>query len=189
MSDDRPRPQYGEYATPEEQRARIRQPDATFDLDAGKAPDAAPPAPAPIPTPAAGPAARNPRAMDRIATIALLALGLFEVLRSIPGFVDPNELLTQLLTQFGVDGGLSDPAGARAWGAAAAVLLAVGWFATATVSVWNLRAGRLSFWIPLLGGVVFTLLASMLLVVPLMMDPALMQQLGSITPVPTPSAT
>jgi hypothetical protein len=29
----------------------------------------------------------------------------------------------------------------------------------------------------------------MLLVVPLMMDPALMQQLGSITPVPTPSAT
>jgi hypothetical protein len=189
MSDDRPRPQYGEYATPEEQRARIRQPDATFDLDAGKAPDAAPPAPAPIPTPAAGPAARNPRAMDRIATIALLALGLFEVLRSIPGFVDPNELLTQLLTQFGVDGGLSDPAGARAWGAAAAVLLAVGWFATAAVSVWNLRAGRLSFWIPLLGGVVFTLLASMLLVVPLMMDPALMQQLGSITPVPTPSAT
>ncbi|WP_243227416.1 DUF6264 family protein [Microbacterium sp. CIAB417] len=187
MSDERPRPQYGEYATPEEQRARIRQPDATFDLDAGKAPDAAPPAPAP--NPAAGPVARNPRAMDRVATIALLALGLFEVLRSIPGFVDPNELLTQLLTQFGVDGGLSDAAGARAWGAAAAILLAVGWFATAAVSVWNLRAGRLSFWIPLVGGVVFTLLASVLLVVPLMSDPGLMQQIGGITPLPTPSAT
>lgn len=187
MSDERPRPQYGEYATPEEQRARIRQPDATFDLDAGKAPDAAPPAPSPAR--AAGPVARNPRAMDRVATIALLAIGLFEVLRSIPGFVDPNELLTQLLTQFGVDGGLTDAAGARAWGEAAAILLAVGWFATAGVSVWNLRAGRLSFWIPLVGGVVFTLLASVLLVVPLMSDPGLMQQLSGITPVPTPSAT
>ncbi len=28
--DERPRPQYGEYATPEEQRARIQQPDATL---------------------------------------------------------------------------------------------------------------------------------------------------------------
>ena len=55
--------------------------------------------------------------------------------------------------------------------------------------MWNLRAGRLSFWIPLVGGVVFTLLASVLLVVPLMSDPGLMQQLGGITPLPTPSAT
>ena len=43
--------------------------------------------------------------------------------------------------------------------------------------------------ISFVGGVVFTLLASMLLVVPLMSDPGLMQQLGGITPLPTPSAT
>ena len=34
--DERPRPQYGEYATPEEQRARIQQPDATWALETGQ---------------------------------------------------------------------------------------------------------------------------------------------------------
>lgn len=187
MSDERPRPQYGEYATPEEQRARIRQPDATFDLDAGKAPDAAPPAPAP--TPAAGPVARNPRAMDRVATIALLAIGLIDVLRSMPGYVDPNVLLAQVLGQFGIEGGLADAAGARAWGAAAAIVVVVGWFTTAAVSIWNLRAGRLSFWIPLVGGVVFMFIAGALILTPVFTDPALMQQIAGVTPLPTPSAT
>lgn len=187
MSDERPRPQYGEYATPEEQRARIRQPDATFDLDAGKTPDAAPPAPAPAP--AAGPVARNPRAMDRVATIALLALGLFEVLRSIPGFVDPAAMFALAFSQLGVDASLADPASARGWGIAAAIVMAVGWFATAGVSVWNLRAGRLSFWIPLVGAVVVMLIATVLLFVPLMTDPALVQQLSGVTPLPSPSAT
>jgi hypothetical protein len=40
MSDQTPdspaRPQYGEYATAEEQRARIRQPDVTESLAAGR---------------------------------------------------------------------------------------------------------------------------------------------------------
>ena len=42
----RPRPQYGEYATPEEQRARIKQPDTTWALEpaAGALRDAAAPA-------------------------------------------------------------------------------------------------------------------------------------------------
>ena len=41
------RPQYGEYATPEEQRARIQQPDTTWLLETGQDPDALHGAPAP----------------------------------------------------------------------------------------------------------------------------------------------
>ncbi len=35
--EERPRPQYGEYATPEEQRARIQHPDVTWALETGQA--------------------------------------------------------------------------------------------------------------------------------------------------------
>ena len=73
--DERPRPQYGEYATPEEQRARIQQPDATWALETGQAVDgaqvhAAPADAAPVdPVPAMTPA----RGVDRVVTLALLA--------------------------------------------------------------------------------------------------------------------
>ena len=42
--DGRPRPRFGEYASAEEQRARITQPDVTDALSAGVAPEATRPA-------------------------------------------------------------------------------------------------------------------------------------------------
>ncbi len=180
-SPDRPdRPAYGEYATPEEQRARIQQPDATAALSSGQSLDvpAASSAPAPGTTASVVPPAsdsavpvRRPRTLDRIATFGLLGYGLFNVLTSIPAFTDYATYANTLLDVMGVDAEFVG--GGRGWGVAAALVLGLGWLLTATITWRNLRRGRLTWWIPLVGGVVFTLTASVLLMVPLFTDPTI----------------
>jgi hypothetical protein len=173
----RPRPQYGEYATPEEQRARIRQPAPPSAPDAGRTPVAStPPAPRVSPadaTVAVSPTAARPRYVDRVVTFALLAYGLVTVIGSIPAAADYTQFAATFFEALGVDQTLSDPAGARGWGLASALVLGIGWLLTLAVSWRSVRAGRLSFWIPLVGGVVFNAISSLLLVVPLAADPAL----------------
>lgn len=169
-----PRPQFGEYATPEEQRARIREP-APWQLAAvtpvmTDAPEAGTPS-----MPAV--AERRPRPVDRIVTFALLAYGLVNVISSVPAFLDYGAYAETMLAMLGVDVQLADPAAGKAWGIAAVLVLAIGWCATVAVSVWNLRHNRLTWWIPLVGGVVFTFVAGTLMTVPLMNDPAVWQAL------------
>ncbi|MFI8593617.1 DUF6264 family protein [Microbacterium sp. NPDC078428] len=181
--DARPRPQFGEYASPEEQQARIRQPDATWALRSGQAPDeadppSAPPAPA---TPARAPAAHpRRRTIDRIATFALLGYGLFQVLTSIPALTDFPAYAEMLLEVMGAQAELSDPAAGRGWGIAAALVLGLGWIATAWVSWRSLRAARLTFWIPLVAGIVFNMIASTLMLIPLLNDPAVRGALAAV---------
>jgi hypothetical protein len=193
------RPQYGEYATPEEQRARIRQPDVTRALDTGASateqPVAAPafgeanahlahaapshPARETSVTAAAPP---RPRMVDRIVTFALLAYGLVNVVSSFPTFLDYSLYADTMFALLGVDVELADPAAGRPWGIAAALVLAIGWLVTAAFSWWSVRRGRLSWWIPLVGGIVFTLVAGTLMVVPLMNDPAAWEALVGTLP-------
>ncbi|MGK3950738.1 DUF6264 family protein [Microbacterium sp. I2] len=169
----RPRPQYGEYATPEEQRARIRQPDVTVALDAGRVVEQAAPVGAPaVAAPSADVVPTRRRAVDRIVTFALLAYGLVNVISSFPAFLDYSAYADTMFTVLGVEAELSDPASGRPWGIAAALLLTVGWLATAAVSWWSVSKGRLTWWIPLVAGVLFTFLAGVLMVIPLMNDPA-----------------
>ncbi|MHC2998507.1 DUF6264 family protein [Microbacterium sp. HJ5] len=178
--DPRPRPQFGEYATPEEQRARIKQPDAALVYEPAPVVESAAAAAAPaVPAPArAGTAAApRPRAIDRIVTFALLAYGLVNVVSSFPALVDFSAYAQTMFDLLGVDATLSDPAAGRPWGIAAAIVLAVGWLLTAAVSWMSMRRGRLSFWIPIVGGVVFTFASAMLMLVPLANDPAVWQAL------------
>lgn len=172
--DGRPRPRYGEYATPEEQRARIAQPAVTDALSAGVTPAAAPAASAPS-APAAPsapvPVATRRSMLDRIFTVALLGYGLFIVITSIPTVADYDGFAAGFFETLGVDATLTDPSAGRGWGLASALVLGIGWLAAAVLSWRNLRAGRISFWIPLVAGIVCTMIASVLLVVPLMMDP------------------
>jgi len=183
--DPRPRPQYGEYASPEEQRARIRQPDATWALETGNAP-AAEAAPAATPErvePGAAAATRTPRsrAIDRIVTFALLAYGLLNVISAFPAMVDYVAYTDTMFGLLGVDAQLSDPSAGESWGVAAALVLAIGWVLTAALSWLNLRRGRLSWWIPLVGGVVFTFASATLILVPIFNDPAVWEALvGSV---------
>lgn len=168
----RPRPQYGEYATPEEQRARIAQPEMTRLLETGQDPDAlggAAPADAP---PATAAVAKN-RFADRVATIALLAYGLVNVVTGIPSILDYGTYVTTVMGMAGVDAQLTDASAGRPWAIAAAVILAVGWLATAYISWRSMVRGRLTWWIPLTAGVVFTVIIGILLMVPIVSDPAL----------------
>lgn len=194
MSDaERPRPQYGEYATPEEQRARIAalsgdapHPDvADTALVAGGAQhpaDAAAPPPAsphpsshrPSPRPTTS-AARPTRTADRVITIALLAYGLITVLGAIPQLVDFVGFAETWMDMAGIDGSLADPVAGRAWGIAAAIFYSVGWLVTAVLSWWSLSRRRLSWWIPLVGAIVTFVIVSLLLAAPLLSDPGVMQ--------------
>lgn len=168
-----PVPQFGEYASPEEQQRRMQA-----------NPRPVPPAPvAPAPeSPARGPvlgSAPRPRlGVDRIVTIGLLVYGLINTITSIPQMADYVSYSDMLLGMMGIDASLSDPAGARGWGIAAAIVMGLGWLATAALSYLRMRAGRLAFWVPLVGAVVFIGITGVLLAIPLLGDPAILHALA-----------
>lgn len=169
----RPRPQYGEYATPEEQRARIQQP-APWQVEA-LTPEVAEAPGGGIPSPSNAETAPRRHPVDRIVTFALLAYGLLTVIQSVPAFLDYAAYAETLFRMLGVDAPAIEPGTGSGWGIAASLVLGLGWIATAAVSWWNVRRGRLSWWIPVVGGVVFTGIAGTLMALPLVSDPALMQ--------------
>ncbi|MET2009974.1 DUF6264 family protein [Microbacterium chocolatum] len=175
MSDERPRPQFGEYASDEEQRARIQQPEVTERLAAGVAPADATPTPAPA-SRVTSPAGRG-RLVDRIVAFALLAYGLVNVVSAAPALVDYAAYMTSVFELMGVSAEVADPEAGRPWGVAAAIVLVGGWLLTAFLTWRNMRRGRLSWWIPLVGGVAFSLTAGVLVMVPLMSDAALWSSL------------
>lgn len=196
MSEDRPRPQYGEYATPEEQRARISQPAATSELESGHhlggaaptdGPGASPLATPPVASPQFAPgaqfspagqsdpdAAPSPmRYRDRVATIALLAYGLFNVVSSVVTLSDYTAYANSVLALIGVDATFTDEAGARPWALAASAVLVIGWIVVALISWASVRRGRLTWWIPLVGGIVCNVASASLMMVPLLSDPTI----------------
>ncbi|MDZ8172093.1 DUF6264 family protein [Microbacterium xanthum] len=186
----RPRPQFGEYATAEEQRRRIQQPDATWALESGRqavaepapmadAPPPGPPTPEAEDDPARSEQTRRRRFVDRVITMGLLVYGLINVVSSIPLFTDYGAYAETLFDMMGIDAALSDPEGARIWGLAAAIVLGLGWLLTAVTSWASLRRGRASWWIPLVGALVFSFASGILLTVPLFQDPAVWDVLVS----------
>ncbi len=169
-----PRPQYGEYATPEQQQERIR-------LGGGEPGPVHPPvverAPVvPAAVPAAEPGAVPPRRGDRIVTIALLAYGLYTVVTTVPQLLDYAAFATTWLDMAGIDAEFTAFAEGRLWGGIGAALFAVGWLLTALLSWRTLSRGRISWWIPLVGALVTTIAVSICLSVPLLSDPAIIEQ-------------
>lgn len=163
--DPRPRPAYGEYATPEEQRAHIRQPDVESVLDGTAAPAPEPVSTAPPGTPAGSP-------LDRIVTIALLAMGAVNVFLSVPGFLDLSETFARTMAAMGIPGEFSNVAAAQTWGAVASVVMVAGYLLTAVATWRRLRAGRISWWLPVVGAVITFVLVVICLAVPLWGDAA-----------------
>ena len=170
------RPQFGEYATPEEQRARIREP-APWQLAQTPAAPVVTDAPGPAVPSAPAPAERRTRPVDRIVTFALLAYGLVNVVSSVPAFLDYGAYAETMLAVMGVDAQISDPAAGRGWAIASVLVLTIGWCATVAVSWWSVRRGRLTWWIPLSAGILFTFVSGVLMAVPLMSDPTVWQAL------------
>lgn len=157
------RPQYGEYATPEEQRRLAGLPP----LDAVPEPtvSVAVEEPAAPPKPTARP-------WDRILTIALLAYGAINVFMSGMSYLDLPTLMNESMKILGIDGEFSNFDQARVWGTTAAIVLVIGWVITAWSSVRRLRAGKIAWWVPLVGAAVTTIAASVCITIPMMGDPA-----------------
>lgn len=171
MSEEpRPRPQYGEYATPEQQRAAIRQPEPTAPASVD--------APHPPTAPATTVAARPTRTADRIITVALLVYGLVTVVSAIPQLVDFTAFAKTWMEVAGVEGEFTNTAQGALWGGVGATVFAVGWVLTAVLSWWSLARGRVSWWIPLVGAIVTFVIVSICLVVPLFGDPGLVRGLA-----------
>lgn len=176
--DPRPAPQYGEYATPEEQRARIRQPD----------PAAAPPPAAAVQPYAPHPpharpttdAARPTRAADRIITFALLAYGLITVVTAVPQMLDFAGFAQTWMEVAGIEADFTNYAAGTLWGRIGAAVFIGGWLLTALISWRSVRRRRISWWIPLLGAVVTFAVVSVCLAVPLMGDPAVGQHFSAL---------
>lgn len=165
------RPQYGELATPEEQR-----------LAAGLPPLAAEPLPAPVAPVVAPASARPASSADRTITIVLLAMGLVNVLSSIPGMLDLPSTMNRTMEILGLEGEFTAYEAARTWGSIALVVLLAGYGATVWLSLRRLKARRLAWWIPIVGCIVVTFAMSICISVPMFADPAFMQGLTPPAP-------
>lgn len=166
------RPQYGELATPEEQRRAAGLPPLS---------EVAPPPPAtPVPSAVdtAGPKRAHP--LDRFATIGLLAYGLVNIVITGLSYLDLPQVMNQTMEILGIDGEFTNFAQGRIWGTVAAIVLAVGWAITAALSIRRLRRGRLTWWVPIVGAVVTMGVVTACIAVPMMNDPAFVSYLTSV---------
>lgn len=152
MSDtQRPRPQFGEYATPEEQKKAIKVP-----LDDS---ESIPVASQESPTshisvqgsPRSEPVRSGPSG-DRVATMILLAVGLLVILLSMSALVDLPTAIDTAFTQLGLESYTSFALGS-ALGWTALVLAVALWGVSLWLSLRTLRRGRMAWWIPLVFGV------------------------------------
>lgn len=176
MSDDRP--QYGEFATPEEQRRLAGLPPldpATADLPpAGFGPAAKAPAPN-TPTSRVAPAGR----FDRIVAMILLGYGLVTVLTSVPTYFDMPELLTRSLSLLGAEGEVTNLGPVRTWGTVAALVMIAGYAVTVWRTARRIKNRQHTWWVPLVGAVVTTALVSACIMGAMMSDPGFMTALQS----------
>ncbi|MRX45469.1 DUF6264 family protein [Agromyces kandeliae] len=179
--DERPRPQYGEYA-PE---GWSWQPPGDERADAAAAAPAPPPPPPAATQAGAGrepsdAAARRPRTTDRFFTILLLALGAIGAwntsvsLQQLPGAIQ------SVYSDQGV--GTYTP---QEWLPTLALIGTVFMLALyAAVLGWSiarLRARRLAFWVPLVGGAVAFLATMVLTSIVFFTDPTFQSYLERMT--------
>lgn len=170
MSDTRP--QYGELATPEEQRLAAGLPPLGEVQPAVTVAEQAPQ------VVAAEPVRRRP--VDRFVTIGLLAYGLVNVVMTAMSYLDLPASMNQTMKMLGIDGEFTNFAQGRLWGTIATIVLVIGWCVTAALSVRRLRRGKISWWVPVVGATVTLLLTSICIAVPMMGDPAFMAYVTSI---------
>ena len=173
--DERPRPQYGEYA-PEGWTWQPPPGETTSD----PAPQMATPAP---PRAERAPSAasvdrsmRPERPADRAVTILLLVVGVLGVWLSIGVLQALPDSMQLLHTQEGIDPYTPGPEipGLILIGSIVQVVI---WVVAAVGSIALIRARRPSFWLPLAGGVLAAIALFVCTAIALSGDPALIEQL------------
>ena len=162
-------PAYGEYASP---------------ADAADALRSSWPAPsstsAPVELPAASPDAVPAQPRDRWLSIALLAFGLYTVITTVNGLATIEVQFQALYTAYDLGTYTAPPTlnVAKAVGIASQVLLYV---AVLALTVRRIQRGQRSFWIPLVGGVVATVVVAIVIAAVVAGDSTL---LDALTPPP-----
>jgi len=176
MSEQRARPQYGEYASPDEQVAA-----------GGYAVEPEPVAPAAAPAGALAPPLATTRVVgappaqrpwDLALTVALLAFGAYSVVSSIAGLLDFGTTINQIYALSGY-GDYSETDLADAIGIGILVSQSVLFVATVAVTVQRLRARKIAFFVPLIGGAVAGIVIFVLMLVAIVSDPAFAATLNS----------
>jgi len=175
-ADERPRPRYGEYATPEEVAeargplppdpsdatdpisrlaAPIERPVSPRGLQAGAPPRQTPPPARPVPPRRPLPAgARPPRPGNNLITVLLLVFGIWNTVSSIPNYLDFGPVLSQGVQLAGYGsvefGAIAHTAGIVLLVAALLLLIAA-----VGVSFRLIRDGRRSIWVPVAAGILY----------------------------------
>jgi hypothetical protein len=202
MTEPRSRPQYGEYASPEDQAKAIQvpiqppeQPNAApapiESVGVGSGPTGGswlrPGQPSVVPQPGqpgtdgqAGTARQMGHPRDIGFTAALLGIGLFWVLVSIPGMANLPQTIQQTYAMEGYTGHYGPVALASAIGLAVNISQLVLWGVTCALSVLAIRKRRRAFYIPLVGGVISGLVVMVLTIVAMFNDPGLLQYLSTL---------
>jgi hypothetical protein len=195
----RPRPQFGELATPEEQRAAIAVPAAVTSPEpvpveadrpapSRRAASRSTPSRSGRSTPKAagqtGDAVRAP--VDRFISWGLLGLGLFSILQSTVALFDLPAAINAFFASEDLDA--YGPIGAgRVLGVVALVVYIVLWVLALVLVQGRIGRGRSSWWIPLVAGVVANVVVLVCVGSAMMIDPAIaayIQEMAGTPPTP-----
>jgi len=174
--DERPRPQYGEYA-PEGWTWTPPPGETTSDPAPQMTAPPAPHAPSAHAVAAASAREHRPaRPADRAVTILLLVIGVLGAWLSVGVLQALPQSIQLLHTQEGIDPYTPGPEipGLILIGSIVQVVI---WVATAAGSIALIRARRPSFWLPLAGGVLAAIALFVCTAIALSGDPALIEQL------------
>ena len=164
------KPQYGEYATPEEVAA------ARGPLPAPR-PDPVPNATIAAPPPTgARVAARDPLQTNNIVTVLLLVFGIWNTVTSIPSYLDLGSVLSQGLATLGY-GSFSFGNAAHVGGIVLLVISVLVLLAAVGVSLRLIRLHRRSVWVPIVAGALFAVATFVVMTVVVANTPALVDVL------------
>ncbi|GAB3139462.1 DUF6264 family protein [Marisediminicola antarctica] len=180
---ERPRPEYGEYATPQNQAdaiAKALPPVSPLLTPAGRQAAVTPAAPAarraaPVLTPS-----RPRRRWDLFLSIALLAYGLLTVLGGFVQYSDIPAIINQAYAAQRI-GEFTSIEQAGTVGTTIMVANVVLYAITAFLTVRLLRARRLAFYVPLIGGAVAATVTVVLILTLVVNDPAFREFVASVT--------
>lgn len=178
MSDnERPRPQFGEYATPEAQRDAIKVPlDHAESIPVQSHESAS----THITVQDAPPQQKRASNGDRFATVILLGIGLVTVLMTIPALLNLPEAIASAYSQLGVGTFSSDDlALSLGWGALLTEVVL--WIVALWLSLRVLRRGKMAWWIPLVLGVIANIVVVAAITIAMMADPAFMEYVNQMS--------
>ncbi len=175
MSDqDRPKPQYGEYASDQEQARALER--------SGVAHERAEVQAARVshePLPPAVSVQSPRRSLDRIVTVFLLAFGAVSVIGGASNFVNLSETLSETMQRFGA-GEYQATAQTAGIGIALLVSQILFWLAAAVISYRRIVRHKLTWWVPVLAGVLSFVVLTVLLGSLLMSDPAFIASIPNV---------